>query len=88
MIDEENLVNKKTKKNEDCYVHREATHTKKDGEHEEITPNPDKDDPTPMYLKRPRKHPKRLFKPHNKELDMPDKLKQRYEKNNRKDKKE
>lgn len=65
------------------YVHREATHTKKD-DYEPIDPNPDKDDPEPMYLKRPRKLPKRLFEPHNKALDIPEFLRERYDKNNRK----
>ena len=44
-----------------------------------------KNDPEPMYLKSPRKHPKYLFVPHDKDLDMPEELKQRYEKNNHKD---
>lgn len=83
VIDSEMVVNKKTKKKEDGFVHREATHTQKK-DYEKIDPNPDKDDPKPMYLKRPRKHPKRLFSPHNKELDMPESLKERYEKNNNK----
>lgn len=69
----------------DGFVHREATHTKKENEYEEISPNPDKDDPEPMYLKRPRKHPQRLFEPHNKNLTIPDELQKRYDKNNHKD---
>ena len=36
-------------------------------------------------MKSPRKHPKYLFVPHDKDLDMPEELKQRYEKNNHKD---
>lgn len=67
----------------DGYVHREATHNNPRGDFEEITPNPDKDDSKSMYLKRPRKHPKYLFEPHNKDLDMPEDLQKRYEKNNR-----
>lgn len=85
VIDEEPVVNKKTQKLEDGYVHREATHTAK-SEYEKIYPNPDKSDPDPMYLKRPRKHPKKLFEPHNKNLDMPEELRERYSKNNKKDK--
>ena len=82
VIDEEQYLDRRTKKIEDGYVHREATHTyRKD--YEEIKPNPDRDDPEPMYLKRPRKHPKRMFSPHNKDLDMPDNLRERYEKNNK-----
>lgn len=83
VIDEEKTVNKKTKKVEDGFVHREATHTyRKD--YEKIVPNPDKDDKEPMYLKRPAKKPKRLFEPHNKKLDMPNDLQERYSKNNKK----
>ena len=83
VIDEECTVNKKTNKLEDMFVHREATHTyKKD--FEKVFPNPDKDDPEPMYLKRPRKHPKRMFEPHNKRLNMPKSLADRYNKNKRK----
>lgn len=84
VIDEEQGIDRKTKKEEDLYVHREATHTQ--GHGELITPNPDKDDPNPMYLRSPRKLPKKLFVPHNKDLDMPESLRQRYEKNNHKDK--
>lgn len=84
VIDEEQFLDRRTKKIEEGFVHREATHTKKDKEYEEVNPNPDKDDPEPMYLKRPRKHPKRMFEPHNKDLAMPDFLKERYEKNNHK----
>lgn len=51
---------------------------------EEIKPNPDKTDKDPMYLKRPRKLDQNLFKPHNKNLSMPDHLKDRYSKNNKK----
>ena len=83
VIDEEEIIDKKSKKKEDGFVHREATHTKRK-DYEEIKPNPDKDDKQPMYLKRPAKLPKRLFTPHNKDLDMPESLKKRYEKNNHK----
>ena len=83
VIDEEPVVNRKTKKTEPGFVHREATHTyKKD--FEQVVPNPDRDDPAPMYLKRPRKLPKRMFEPHNKDLNMPETLRKRYDKNNKK----
>ena len=69
VIDEDIVLNKKRNKIEDAFVHREATHSyKKD--FEKIYPNPDKTDKEPMYLKRPRKHPKRMFEAHNKKLDM------------------
>lgn len=84
VIDEEKVINKKTKKLEDGFVHREATSQYHKG-FEEIKPNPDKDKrPNSMYLKSPRKLPKRLFEPHNKELEMPDILKNKYSKNNKK----
>ena len=83
VIDEDLAFNKQTKKYEDGFVNREATHTyRKD--FEEIKPNPDKDDKKPMYLRRPTKKPKRLFEPHNKNLIMPKNLKDRYSKNNKK----
>ena len=85
VIDDEVAINKKTKKPEDMFVHRETTHTYKK-EYQEIDPNPDIDDPDPMYLKRPRKHPKRMFGVHNKNLNMPNFLKERYSKNNKKNK--
>jgi hypothetical protein len=84
VIDEEPVVNKKTKKIESGFVHREVTHTK--GAGEEIKPNPDKNDPEPMYLKKATKLPKRLFRLFNKHWEIPEKLKERYEKNNHKDK--
>ncbi len=84
VIDEDQVLDKQKGELVEGYVHREATHTKND-DFEEISPNPDSDDPNPMYLKRPRKHPKRLFKPHNKDLDMPEELRKRYDKNNHKD---
>lgn len=84
VIDEDQVRDKKKGELVDGYVHREATHSKND-DFEEIFPNPDSNDPDPMYLKRPRKFPKRLFKPHTKDLDMPEKLRERYDKNNHKD---
>ena len=82
VIDEEYFLNKKNNKLEDMFVHREATHTyKKD--FEIVFPNPDKSDSEPMYLKRPRKHPKRMFEPHNKRLNMPKSFIERYDKNNK-----
>lgn len=83
VIDEEMVVNKKTKKLEDGFVNREATHTyRKD--FEKIFLNPDTSDQQPMYLRRPTKKPKRLFELHNKKLIMPKHLKDRYDINNRK----
>lgn len=84
VIDESDAINKKTKKTEPGFVHREATHSYKKGDVEEVVPNPDKTDSRPMYLKRPRKLPKYFFLPHNKDLDMPEYLKERYSKNNKK----
>lgn len=83
VIDEEDIIDKKTKRKESGFVHREATHTNKK-DYEEIKPNPDKTDKKPMYLKRPSKMPKRMFEPHNKDLDMPKHLRERYDKNNQK----
>ncbi|MCL2556798.1 MAG: hypothetical protein FWE03_07295 [Firmicutes bacterium] len=83
VIDEELVFDKKTKKQEEGFVHREATHSEGKG-YEKIYPNPDKDDPLPMHLKRAAKKPKRLFEPHNKDLEMPDCLKDKYSKNNKK----
>lgn len=85
VIDEELLLDKKSKKEESSFVHREATHTAKK-DYEKVFPNPDRTDKRPMYLKRPSKLPKRMFEPHNKQLDMPQHLKERYEKNNNKQK--
>ena len=82
VIDEEFVINKKTNKLEDSFVHREATHKEKK-DYEEIYPNPDINDNEPMYLKRPRKHPKRMFEVHNKQLNIPDFLKEKYDKNNK-----
>lgn len=83
VIDEEPVINKKTKKEEPGFVHREATHTDKKG-YEKIDPNPDKTDSEPMYLKKAKKTPQRLIKPHNKKMDMPKHLEERYSKNNKK----
>ena len=83
VIDEDKAFDKKRKSYVDGFVHRESTHSyRKD--YEEIKPNPDKSDNKPMYLKRPAKTPKFLFQPHNKKLDMPDDLRKRYSKNNKK----
>ena len=83
VIDEEFVKRKNSDKYDDCFVHREATHSyRKD--YEEIKPNPDKDDSKPMYLKRPTKKPKKMFEPHNKNLRMPKHLKEKYLKNNKK----
>lgn len=41
---------------------------------------------TNMYLKSPRKLPVSMFSPHNKDLSMPEDLRQRYDKNNYKEK--
>lgn len=81
VIDEETRTNKQNR--EEVFVHREATHKNNRGDFEAIIPNPDKDDNSPMYLKRPTKLPKKLFKPHNKDLSMPEYLRERYEKNNK-----
>ena len=84
VIDEEQYFDKKNKKNVDGFVHREATSQYHKG-FEEIKPNPDKSKrPAPMYLKSPRKLPKRMFLPHNKDLEMPKHLIDRYSKNNKK----
>lgn len=85
VIDEDRVFDKQKGKEVEGFVHRESTSIKHKGL-EEIKPNPDKSKTDSMYLKRPSKLPKRLFKPHNKELDMPEKLRQRYEHNNHKEK--
>lgn len=76
-------MDKQKQKEVPGFVHREAIHTEK-SDYEPIIPNPDKDDPKPMYLKRPSKKPKFLFEPHNKDLDMPQHLIEKYDKNNKK----
>lgn len=68
-------------------MHREATSKAKSGR-EKIEPNPDKTKrPKPMYLKRATKANKSKFVLHNKKLEMPQDLKDKYDKNNFKDKK-
>ena len=83
VIDDENYFDKKLNKNVNGFVHREATSKYHKG-FEEIKPNPDRTKKDPMYLKSPRKLPKRLFEVHNKKLVMPKFLKDRYSKNNEK----
>ena len=83
VIDEIKDIDKKTGKVEDLFVHREATHTK--GHVEEINPNPDKNDIKLMYLLSPRVHLKYLFVTNDKNLDIPEKLRLRYEINNQKE---
>ena len=83
VIDEDKAKNKKSGQIVDAFVHREAT-SQYHKRYEEIKPNPDKTKEGPMYLKSPRKIPKALVKPHNKNLDMPQSLKDRYSKNNKK----
>lgn len=62
------------------FIHREAT-SKYKKDREKIYPNSDKTKKDPMYLKSPRSIPKNLVKKHNKNLDMPKHLKERYSKN-------
>lgn len=81
VIDEEKIINKKTKKLVDGVVHRESTSKYHKG-FEKIFPNPDTTKNVPMYLKSPRKIAKTMIKPHNKKLAMPKHLKDRYSKNN------
>ena len=81
VIDEEIYYDKKIKRNVDGFVHREATSKERKG-YEKINPNPDKTKKDPMYLKGPRKLPKRMFEVHNKDIDMPKYLKDKYDKNN------
>lgn len=94
VIDEEQVKRKNSDTVDDCFVHREAIHCDDDnkyvlsGDYEKVSPNPDTSDSSPMYLKRPHKHPKRMFALHNKNLTMPENLRQRYEKNNVKNKKD
>ncbi len=83
VVDKTLVRNKRKKTVEDGFVYRQATHTQKKGDYEEIRPNPDRSDSNPMYLKRPDKKPQRLFEPHNKDLDMPQHLIARYDKNNK-----
>lgn len=83
VIDDCMAFNKTTKRFEEGFVNREATHVPKKGA-ERIFPNPDKNDKKPMYLKKATKKPKKLIEPHNKKLNMPNLLKSRYSKNNKK----
>lgn len=83
VIDNCLAFNKKTNKYEEGFVNREATHVQKKGV-EIILPNPDRSDNRPMFLKKATKKPKRLIEPHNKKLEMPKALKDRYSKNNKK----
>ena len=83
VIDEEAVEHKRKKRLVPGFVHREATHTAKK-DFLEIKPNPDKSDKKPMYLRRPSKLPQELFAMHNKKLDMPDFIKEKYQKNNKK----
>ena len=83
VIDEDMVKNKHSEQIVDAFVHREATSQYHKG-YEEIKPNLDKSKKDPMYLKSPRKIPKTLVKPHNKNLTMPQSLKDRYGKNNKK----
>lgn len=83
VIDEEKVINKKTKKLEDYCVDKEATHTARKGL-EKIFPNPDPTDKESMYLKRPTKKPKRLFEPHNKKLNIPKHLDKKIENRHKK----
>lgn len=85
VIDEDVAFDKQKKKEVDGFVHREATSVYHTG-FEEINPNPDKTKSEPMYLKSPRKLPVSMFSPHNKDLSMPEDLRQRYDKNNYKKK--
>ena len=82
VIDDEMVKDKKNKM-VPGFVHREAIHKNTSNrDYEEIKPNPDPDDKDPMYLKRPSKLPQVLFKPHNKNLNMPQHLIDKYGKNN------
>ena len=85
VIDRERVPIKKTKRTEEGFVHREATHSARD-DYELISPNPDKTDSGAMYLKRPTKKPVRMFEAHNKDMEVPAHLQKLYEKNNKKKK--
>ena len=80
IIDEDIVINKKSKKEEDSFVHREATSKEHKG-YEKIFPNPDSSKKEAMYIKPPRKIPKYMVKNHNKKLSMPKHLKDKYNKN-------
>ena len=83
VIDETKKASKRSGKEEDCFVHREVTHTSNKN-NEKIEPNPNRNDSRPMYLKRPRVLPKRLFTKYEKKMSVPQYLVDRYKKNNNK----
>ncbi len=80
VIDETDVLDKKKNQIVDGFVHREVIHTEKPSDYEKVVPNPNPEDFKPMYLKRPRKLPKKLFKPHEGGWTMPKNLRSRYEK--------
>lgn len=88
VIDKDKAYNKQKKRYVDGYVHREAIHLDDDDPRtksfEKVLPNPDRSDSRPMYLKKATKLPQFMFIPHNKQLDMPEHLRLRYSKNNKK----
>lgn len=87
LVIDEDMARDKQRKNRlvPGFVHRESTHSEELAS-ETIFPNPDPTDPDPMYLKSPRKLPKRLFAPIDRQMTMSEYLQKRYEKNNNKDK--
>ena len=85
VIDETtDAYDKQKKKMVDGFVHREAT-SQAGKNREKIFPNPDTKRSEPMYLKRPTTIPKRLIAPNDNNLNMPEDLRKRYEKNNKKE---
>ncbi|MDE6474347.1 MAG: hypothetical protein K2L70_04545 [Clostridia bacterium] len=91
VIDEEKVKRKNSDIIDDCFVHRESIHGSdknrkyiESKDYEEIYPNPDPNDPDPMYLKRPQKDLKNKFSLIGKNFNMPENLKKRYEGNNNK----
>lgn len=82
IIDRDLVKDKLNNKMVPGFIHREAS-SKYKKDREIIFPNPDKTKKNPMYLKSPRKIPKNLVKKHNKNLDMPKHLKERYSKSNK-----
>lgn len=79
IIDRDLVRDKLNNKMVPGFIHREAS-SKYKKDREIISPNPDKAKKSPMYLKSPRKIPIHLVKKHNKNLDMPKHLKERYSK--------
>ena len=88
VISKADVYDHKKKKQVSGFKHRESIHVnesdlmklnkaRKKG-YERIFPNPDKNDLRAMYLKKPSVLPQSLFKPHNKKLDMPKYLLDRY----------